>query len=279
MLGTAALAQGKRKLPADAIYEIKAQRNSANTALAFSRDGKRLALGYADGVVTLNNAADGKQIAQWKKHKHAVIALRFTRLGRLLSGDADGAIAVVDGKEGEANRRDLFHEEPPNLFDEHRKEKVTAIAFTPNGRLVAMTRGRFEVKIDIRSVQSYKIVQTLTGHEQRVSTLAYSPDGKYIISSSRDQTAAVWMPARKRLPRKSVFKIHFQPIPDQPFFLASGFADKRPIAAATIGAQGGDRVVLWYYKTGKYVEDGLFNIQQGSVLAMSPDGKTFAKAC
>lgn len=278
LFGGTVIAQDETKLPKDALFEIKAVKESPVTAIAFSRDSKRMAVGFEDGTVTLNDGTDGKQIAKWNKHKHPVIALRFNRLTKLFSGDADGAIAVVDGKDGEESRNDLFHEEPPNLFDDKRKEKVSAMVFDATGRAVAMARGRFDVKIELRAVHNYEVVQELEGHKQTISTLSFSPDSRYVISSSKDQSVAVWMPSSKRTPRKSVLNINFQPIPDQPYFLASDFAEKRPIAAATIAAQGGDRILLWYYKTGKYIGDEIFNIQQGKVLSMSPDGQTFATA-
>jgi WD40 repeat protein len=35
-------------------------------------------------------------------------------------------------------------------------------------------------------------VCTLTGHSGWVESVAYSPDGKHIVSGSRDQTVKVW---------------------------------------------------------------------------------------
>jgi len=33
---------------------------------------------------------------------------------------------------------------------------------------------------------------TLTGHSREVTSVAYSPDGKHIVSGSADQTVKVW---------------------------------------------------------------------------------------
>ena len=40
---------------------------------------------------------------------------------------------------------------------------------------------------------------TLTGHSDRVRSVAYSPDGKHIVSGSEDKTVKVWdlRPARR----------------------------------------------------------------------------------
>lgn len=277
-VGGMAAGQDAKKLPKDAIFEIKAAKETPVTALAFSKASKRIAVGYEDGTVALHDGETGKEIAKWNQHKHPVIALRFNRINKLLSGDADGAIAMVDGKEGKASRHDLFHVEPPNNFDPKRKEKVTAVAFDASGRAAAIARGRFDVKIDLLSVERNKVVQTLKGHEQQINTLTFSPDNRYLVSSGQDQRVVIWMPGSKLLPdqRKSEFTISFKAVPNQDMYQAADLATKRPIAAATIRAQGGDRVVLWYYKTGKYIDNGIFRIDQGSVLSMNPDGNSFA---
>jgi WD40 repeat protein len=36
------------------------------------------------------------------------------------------------------------------------------------------------------------LAQTLAGHESYVYDLAYSPDGKYLVSASRDQAVRLW---------------------------------------------------------------------------------------
>ena len=33
---------------------------------------------------------------------------------------------------------------------------------------------------------------TLTGHSNYVTSVAYSPDGKHIVSGSRDNTVKIW---------------------------------------------------------------------------------------
>ena len=37
-----------------------------------------------------------------------------------------------------------------------------------------------------------KLLCTLTGHSREVTSVAYSPDGKHIVSGSNDSTVKIW---------------------------------------------------------------------------------------
>ncbi|MCF8261856.1 MAG: WD40 domain-containing protein [Melioribacteraceae bacterium] len=41
-------------------------------------------------------------------------------------------------------------------------------------------------------MESHSVVQTLSGHSNDVSSVAYSFDGKYIASASEDSTVKIW---------------------------------------------------------------------------------------
>ena len=47
----------------------------------------------------------------------------------------------------------------------------------------------FEKKID---VPKFKCLKTLEGHSNSVTSVAYSPDGRKIISGSWDKTIKIW---------------------------------------------------------------------------------------
>ena len=97
------------------------------TDLAFSADGARLALGRADGVAVVIDAATGEAIARFAAgvDKHAAVAL--TAGGETLAiGDRDGAIAVWDL----ASRRELRVTHEPGQI-------VGSLAFSPDGAALA----------------------------------------------------------------------------------------------------------------------------------------------
>jgi WD40 repeat protein len=46
--------------------------------------------------------------------------------------------------------------------------------------------------IKLWSVESQKEITTLQGHRNRVLSVAFSPDGKYLTSGSQDKTIKLW---------------------------------------------------------------------------------------
>jgi len=65
----------------------------------------------------------------------------------------------------------------------------TKIAFSPDGTLVAMA---VEENIDIIDVTTQSIIMTLVGHENDVRSLAFSPDGRRLVSGGWDATIRQW---------------------------------------------------------------------------------------
>ena len=47
-------------------------------------------------------------------------------------------------------------------------------------------------KLNAQDVSKFKCLQTLIGHSYPVNSVAYSPDGKRIISGSNDNIIKIW---------------------------------------------------------------------------------------
>src|SRR5262249_3858904 len=67
---------------------------------------------------------------------------------------------------------------------------VTAVAFSPNGALLASASTDKTVKL--WSVDSGKAVQMLIGHTSSVFAVAFSSNGALLASASADETVKVW---------------------------------------------------------------------------------------
>src|SRR5687768_9422252 len=80
----------------------------------------------------------------------------------------------------------LFSDEPKTLNGH--KDWVTAIAFAPNGRLLAS--GSRDGTIKLWDVKMGTVVATLTGHEAGITCLAFA--GKRLASGSADKTIQIW---------------------------------------------------------------------------------------
>ena len=67
---------------------------------------------------------------------------------------------------------------------------VEAVAFSPDGKLVASASGDGTVRLWDAATGAAR--QTLEGHTARVDAVAFSPDGKLVASASGDDTVRLW---------------------------------------------------------------------------------------
>jgi WD40 repeat protein len=111
---------------------------------------------------------------------------------------------------------------------------VRAVAWRPDGRLLAAACGDFN--IHVWDVDRQRSVAVLEGHEAEPTEVAFHPDGHLLVSTGWDGTARLWDPLSKKL------------LATGPGGCAEGFphyqfsADGRRLAFAWDGAS---RLGLW----------------------------------
>ncbi len=105
---------------------------------------------------------------------------------------------------------------------------------------------------------------TYRGHSQDVTSVAWSPDGKRIVSTSYDGTAQVWEPLTGK--QFVIFRGHGGVVHD-----AAWSPDGRRIASCGLGS-----VQIWDANTGNVSLSYLGHSQPVNAVAWSPDGKRIA---
>jgi WD40 repeat protein/serine/threonine protein kinase len=150
-------------------------------SLAASPDGRSLAVGGADGVVRVLDAATGAETRSLVGHVNPVRAVAFGPTGRLLaSGDGD----VGRDDAGEVKVWDLSTGGELHTFRGH-TDPIFRVAFSPNNTRLASASQDHTVKIwDLSSGQE---VLTLHGHTDAVRAVAFSPDGRRLASAGADR--------------------------------------------------------------------------------------------
>jgi WD40 repeat protein len=157
---------------------------------AFSPDGKRIVSGSDDHTVRVWDAQTGQQILSFPGHIKRVNTVAFSPNGkRIVSGGDDKEVKVWNAQTGQ----ELLS------FPGH-KWDVRAVAFSPDGKRIAsggegdgfclglFTRG--EVRVwDAETGQESLL---LLGHKGTVRSVAFSPDGKRIVSGGEDRTVRLW---------------------------------------------------------------------------------------
>jgi len=154
-------------------------------ALAFSPDGTLLASGGTDNTVRIWDVETGRQVQTFKNPKW-IRAVAFSPLGDQLAWvTTEEVIKLVDVATWRNKRK----------FLEGNKSLIWAIAFSPDGRLLAVGVWNMVRLLDITSGQE---VSGFSGHTHFVSALAFAPDGSRIASGSWDKTIRLWEISAKR---------------------------------------------------------------------------------
>jgi WD40 repeat protein len=71
---------------------------------------------------------------------------------------------------------------------------VSDLRFSPDGTLLAVAGGQPSARGDLRlfEVNGWKLKTVLRGHEDTVSSVAFRPDGKKLVSASFDKSVRIW---------------------------------------------------------------------------------------
>lgn len=133
-------------------YKVVAKIKSTGRAqsVKFSPDGKSLAV-----VTEIESSGNYKTILElWDVQSKKLAAVQPTK-GKAIDGSAENI--------------------------------MSQIAFSPDGsKLATITKQTVEV----RDIKTGEVVQTLQGHQKDVTSVLYSPDGRFLVSTAEQQPAA-----------------------------------------------------------------------------------------
>ncbi|MCF8379474.1 MAG: WD40 repeat domain-containing protein [Bacteroidales bacterium] len=146
----------------------------------YSRDGKRIASGSSDHIITIWDAESFEKIMELKGHSDDIFAVDFSPNGKLLAScSKDKTIRIYDLEKGELLR----------ILSGH-KNFVMDVEFAPdNQHLVSCS---FDNEIRIWEVPTGKNMYSFIDHELAVTDICFSPDGSQIASASHDETIKIW---------------------------------------------------------------------------------------
>jgi len=157
------------------------------TAVCFTPDGKYVVTASADNLAKLWEISTGKEIRTFAGHSNRLSSAAISPDGKyLLTGSEDSTARVWDistGVEIQKFNRDSAW--------------VNAVAFSPDGKFALLGSGDFYsvgtmpmMKVDnaalLFEISSGKQVMSFVGHKDDVNAVAFSPDGKYVLTGSGD---------------------------------------------------------------------------------------------
>jgi RNA polymerase sigma factor (sigma-70 family) len=262
------------------------------SAVAFAPDGKTLAWGCHSGVLRLWDVVTGTDLGPLGKAGAAVDAIAFSPDGTLVAavgrenairlwelatgkerslvgpGHACAVAFSPDGKYLASGTQDgavtLWEMATGNEVAQFVTQGlVGGMAFSPDSKCLAA--GSADKTIHLWDVATGKAVGQLQGHGTWVRGVAFTPDGKNLVSSGSydDSTVRVW--ERATLKELRTFQCEAG---DCEAFALSGDGKTVAVAGST------NLVRLWDVATGKDLHRPEGHLDALVSLAYSPDGKT-----
>ena len=162
---------GSRHLP---------ESESAVSALAFSLDGRKLAVAAEDRSISLWDVTSGELLGRLLGHTDRIPALAWHPDGRRL---------VSAGWDATARVWDATACLPLILLNSH-EGQVQALAFAPDGRRLACADSASAVHL--WDMEAYRTLMVRRDHVQEVRCLAFSPDGQSLASGGAGRVIHVW---------------------------------------------------------------------------------------
>ena len=272
------------------------------TSVAFSPDGQTLASASEDKTIRLWDTHTGELITLLIGHTQPVNGIAFSPDGQLLASvSRDTTILLWDTHNRQLKTTLTVHTGFTYLG-------FHSIAFSPDSQTLAIGGDYFsDFSIRLLDLHTQQNIKTLTGHTGHIDSVAFSPDGRTLVSGSSDKTVRLWNPETGEL--KAALTGHAYDVDAVTFSpdgqtLASGSRDGtirlwnpqngklkttltgytgwiNPVAFSPDGqtlASGShdQRIRFWDAQTGEYESD--FQGHTGHIfsVAFSPDGTTLA---
>jgi WD40 repeat protein len=160
--------------------------NGVISSIAFSPDGKDIALGCGDGSIVLCSSRSRDIRDVFKGHSERVWSVAYAPDGKTLAS-ASGRWDT--GGESEVKLWDVASgRERATLLQDDRA--VFAVAFSPDGKILAS--GGRDQTIRLWDVATGRIRGTCAGHQGPVRSIAFHPLGRAFVSAGLDGSIRFW---------------------------------------------------------------------------------------
>ncbi len=217
-------------------------------SVTFSPDGTKLLAATQENLAKIWDASSGKELFTLKGHKAQVIATHYFPDGKkILTLDSDGVGKIWDARTGES------------LYSTLKDTAIQPAVFSANGHFATRSTDN---KVIIWNAEGIALAE-LKGHKSTILSMAFSPDGTYLITGAKDNTAKIWNTSTGQ-------KVSILPHADFVSFVAYS-----PDAKHIVTRAWNHLLTIWDARTNKE----LFTIQDvAEPITYSPNGQTLLLA-
>ncbi|KAG7008063.1 hypothetical protein G7Y79_00007g021880 [Physcia stellaris] len=166
-------------------------------SLDFARNGKHIASGSGDRTVRVWDLDSGREILNLVIEDGVTTVAMSPNGDFVAAGSLDKSVRVWDTRNG------MLVERLDGQLEGH-KDSVYSVAFAPDGR--SLVSGSLDKTIKMWELGSGhgmmgnsggrggRCIRTFEGHKDFVLSVALTPDGKWVLSGSKDRGVQFWQP-------------------------------------------------------------------------------------